>query len=180
MKIEIIYLDMDGVIADFFSGLGRLMGLPLPPGMTSEGYTNPKWLGMHHTEVEPYIEKVGHSFWENLEAFGHTSELVELISYYPRWEILTHPMKAESCRTGKRAWLDRYFGPEIIAHMRGDKHALAHANAVLIDDMPSNIEKFRSAGGQGILFPTYYNANSAHSSDPVGYVRAELQKIEKS
>lgn len=180
MKIQIIYVDMDGVLADFFKAVGILLNRPLPPVITPEGYTDPIWLGMPFKAKEPYIEKVGQKFWEELEIFPHAQELISLVSSYPRWEILTHPMETTGCREGKRAWLDQHFSPEVIAHMRGNKHELAHAGAVLIDDMIENVEKFRSAGGHGILFPKYYNATAQFSEDPVNYVRQELTKINES
>lgn len=95
--------------------------------------------------------------------------------------ILTSPSLAPSCLEGKVRWLYEHFPKEKGRHFSdfligNQKHLLAWPGRVLIDDAEANVEKFRSAGGEAILFPQVWNGNF-EVEDRLAYVKNQLQSM---
>ena len=55
------------------------------------------------------------------------------------------------------------------------KHAYAHRDVLLIDDMPENVDKFRDKGGKAILVPRPWNRN--YHLDPHPHIEECLKYI---
>lgn len=157
-----VYLDMDGVLADF-------------------QYESAKW----HIKANPYLDPKNLGVWELEEIWGITPEQFwkpidnfEFWSNLPKTKeadwiveeverrfgrknvaIATSPSKSEACFTGKRAWLRRnypqfkdniFFGKE--------KQFLAGENRWLLDDRDKNLDAFSAEGGQAIIIPRPWNS----------------------
>lgn len=143
MKIETIYLDMDGVIADFRKGCEQLNAI--------QG-TKVDW---------DIVHKEGSAFWANLDWCEGAQPFYKwLVRFCKEQRIdlcILSAINYEAGVEGKREWLDKNC-PEIpnqnryFAKSGKDKTKFANKNALLIDDFGKNIERYIMAGGQGILY----------------------------
>jgi hypothetical protein len=150
-KNTIIYLDMDGVLADFFTGYQRVnpkvrkpADIPLP----KEDETLPKL--------------VGTNFYYTLPKYKTADELVRVVlQYVDTYGICSSPLRgdAENAELNKRKWIGMNLTPKpnsnnIIITSDKPKFAVQADGTpnVLIDDKPSNITRWIAAGGIGINY----------------------------
>jgi 5'(3')-deoxyribonucleotidase len=163
---KVIYLDMDGVLADFIGGFldihnrsdlyNKYIAGEYPMDWAFEGEFG------HDEEAwwKPIREQGKTYFWENLEPYPYSGNVVKAVKETGlEWYICTTPYyKNSDCVTGKINWLHKYLGPIENIIMIKDKYRLANENSFLIDDSDRNIEKFIKAGGGACLFPQTWNA----------------------
>jgi 5'(3')-deoxyribonucleotidase len=147
------FLDMDGVIVDFVGGMYKLAGLPRHYGPSAD-----------HLYAAT-VGEMGREFWANLKPTPEFTTIIRFVEHNFGMEnccILTSPCPTPGCMDGKRDWLAKYF-PYFIQNNRflmgSCKEFCAEPQAVLIDDHDDNINKFRAAGGLGILVPQPWNSN---------------------
>ena len=142
LKNPMMFLDMDGVIADFNNGF---------KGKKPESVS----------KMWKIVEKEGEDFWKDLKLFPGAKTLWNYVKDYDPIILSAHPYNRGEKMTkdaieGKRWWLAKHFGKAVaekaIIKTRGDKKNYAHSNAILIDDIKKNIVEFESAGGTGILY----------------------------
>lgn len=145
-----IFLDMDGVMADFVSGAIEAAALPLThdqvdrwnffePYMSAEEF----WEHIHDT----------YEFWEGLEPYPWAQDLVELCKQYGEVIFLSDSSHDDNAPSGKVKWLRRhgFLNADSSNYMLGhQKYLLGHNDGLLIDDSPANCSKWR---GKYILFP---------------------------
>lgn len=170
----ICFIDMDGVLVDFVSGVCEAHGRPDPyKSVDSIGIFDMEELwGITPDEFWKPTLKAG--FWESLKK---TPEADDLVSTCFRkfgannCAILTSPSSDPSCVPGKCAWMREHF-PILAKTMifTSAKQFLAHKGSILIDDRDENVDKFEAAGGKAIRFPRIWNRNSSHFRYPMGYV----------
>lgn len=134
-----IYLDMDGVIADFDGHFERLFGV-FPRTMPS----TQRW------------EKVNNmpNYWADLPKTKKADILVNYLNKYGFTILTGVPHQGcEKAKTEKHVWLKNYYGIEtnIICCFSKDKAKYCRSGDILIDDWPKNIEQWKQAGGIGIL-----------------------------
>jgi len=151
MKISKIYLDLDGVLADFDRGVIELAGAkPLPQGHGDEQQEKEMW---------DAVRRVEH-FYDKLEFAEGARELFD--SIYSRYgyacEILTGIPKPgrniKNAAEDKKKWAKRMLSPDIAVNtvLKEDKRLFCTGpDCLLIDDYEKNIEQWREAGGTGIL-----------------------------
>lgn len=170
-----IFLDMDGVIVDFMTsslelhGGGHLLET-WPPG-EKDAHT---LLGITRGQFWKKLDAAGAQFWSDLPPYPWTFDLLSLLRRIAPVTILTSPSMSHDCPGGKILWMRKHLGKGFRDYLIGpSKHLLAHPDTLLVDDKESNVEKFRSAGGQAILFPRPWNSNH-HELDPLEYVRRQL------
>ena len=149
------YVDMDGVIADFF----KLLAL--------------EW-GVNHWKDIPTQEEVierlkGTDFFSRIPIFPTTIKFLHMVERYTkgRWSILSTPLKGdeENSSEHKDIWLDNLFGYAFDNDF--DKHRYYSAKKwkwatstwwgetkpnLLIDDRPTNLEEFKAKGGLTIRY----------------------------
>lgn len=155
-----VFIDMDGVLADFNTGAYRAHGRPDPyQDLSNLGvWSLEKIWGISPREFWDPINAWGEDFWTGLDVLPGAQELVGMLStqLYSTGTIavLTSPSMHPGCVTGKRKWLTERF-PKIGKNVvyTGAKHLLAGPNCLLIDDNESNVNEFRYAGGEAILYP---------------------------
>jgi len=150
----IIYSDMDGVLADFF---------------TQIAYENnvDHWKDIKDIDGALYKLK-GTQFFKELFSFhmvtyplvGHLKELEETKRFI-QWGIISTPLKCdhEHSIEMKKQWLKKngLMPSKHNLHFLYEKEQLATNRLdgspnVLIDDKTTNIKKWRDAGGIGLLF----------------------------
>ncbi len=161
-QITQVYVDLDGVLADFFGGVCDLLGKePDPPdhfhGLASAfGFEN-------DSELWELIDGAGSRFWSSLDPYPWNDELLNVAREIARegMYIATSPSWAGSSAAGKIEWMTEHLGAPGKAYrdfmIGSHKHLLAHPNAMLIDDSPEKITAWRKAGGVAVLWPQPWN-----------------------
>lgn len=162
-----IYLDMDGVLADFVGGSLKLHGKTLPPKevqwnfMTQVGFSG----GGDMTFWEPLSNP---DFWANLDVLPDGAKLFEYLWKAVGTEnigILSSGLCPGSC-DGKRTWLKKHFPQLERSALFGTvKHMAAAPCKILVDDHEANIDGFRAAKGKGVLIPRPWNSLAEHTDD---------------
>jgi hypothetical protein len=133
-----IYCDMDGVIVDFDKGYEELTG-------TKASFDTPK------EEFWAPIQKAGASFWIKLQWMPDGKKLWEFIKPYNP-DLLSAPSRDESSKIGKFVWVKRNVpGTKLILRQAERKQEFATPNSILIDDRADNIQRWKDAGGIGIV-----------------------------
>lgn len=144
-----VYLDMDGVLADFFAEYAKLAGVQgtyrdIPPAKT-----------------DPTLNKmVGTDFFARLPKFRSADTLVNMVSsIFGHYNICSSPLRGDHANSEKqkRIWIAKHLSPQpkdIIITPRKERHAVQEDGTpnVLIDDRGDNITKWEAAGGVGIKY----------------------------
>lgn len=142
-----IYLDMDGVVADF-NAYARSV---LKKTEVGEKWPHEEWVKLRDNPrmyrdlpktpyadqlVETATEIVNRNKWQLLflTAVPKNNDIFWAFSDKVTWARIRYP------------WVPVHFGP--YSH---DKHVHAKPNDILIDDRTSNITEWNAAGGIGIL-----------------------------
>ena len=179
MTIDRIFLDMDGVLADWTGAACRLFDRdPAEVYATWPDVTWPEGcitgaLKISNNELWRRVTSAGFGFWSELEAYPWADELLELCQSTAPTTILTSPSRDPQSLAGKLAWMQARWGETFRDYLVGpDKLACARPGAIIIDDRPVTVEGFRKVGGSGVLFPAVWNAN--RGLDPMAHVREAL------
>lgn len=173
MNNPIIYVDLDGVIADFFQEYAKLAGIK------SGNYRD-----IPPAKYDPTLElMVGTDFFARLPKTTVADDLVEMVvKVYGSYSICSSPLRGdhENSEYWKNVWIKNNLNPqpdEVIITTNKAKYAVQQDGTpnILIDDRGNNIDAWEAAGGIGIKFQA-----DEDSIDVVkfGLLRAAL--IEKS
>ncbi len=152
-----VYLDMDGVIADFLTAAQERLQMKFPrPYIWGIG----KMSGMGDSVWKSFDEE----FWATIPLFPHTEALVKFLRDEQQVVRICSTVLTPGAEAGKRRWLRKYF-PEFEADAIFTRHkaAFADVDSMLIDDLATNCARFAKAGGYAILFPADYNKNAGMS-----------------
>ncbi len=146
MKINKIYLDMDGVLADFEKRYKELFGTGASGTDRDRKNFSKNWKEFIRTEQ-----------FTTLDRFPGFSELIDYVGMLPvRIEILSStggiPFHSEVSQQ-KRLWLynQGIEVPENFVPGRKVKKYYAFQGNLLIDDTPDVVDAFNEAGGIAIL-----------------------------
>lgn len=157
-----IFLDMDGVLVDYYGGVLR----------ATIGDTNPwpykstpgKWNfyeehGVTTGQVAPLMDA---DFYSELKWLPDGREILELCeaTVGPRNVfLLSSPWDTNGCFEGKMEWVRRNMkGYERRVLIGPCKEACAHPDACLIDDADKNCNAFAACEGKAILYPRPWNS----------------------
>lgn len=147
-----IYLDMDGVLADFDKGVNEMCGMLA----TSQ---NQRYDRQHDDRMWEAIRQVGH-FYDKLEPMPGAKEMFDIIygKYGDQCEILTgipKPFRGiDTAGEDKIAWTRRMLSGTVKINIVYRKEKMEHCQGpqdVLIDDRADTIREWESKGGVGIL-----------------------------
>ena len=141
-----IYCDMDGVIVDFEGGYEKLTG---------------KNIRNSHVKGDSAfwqpITDAGEAYWTDLEWMSDGKQLWDYIKQYSP-KLLSAPSRQESSKTGKEKWVTQHIpGTPLILKSAEQKQLYASPNSILIDDRADNIQRWKAAGGIGILHTSASN-----------------------
>ena len=160
-----VYLDMDGVLADFFGGVEKMYGVEHWKQLTNDKTKDLK---------KEVIDRItGSDFFATLPKFSTADGLIEMVKKFTggKFSINTSPLRGdhENSAKYKKVWISNNIEQpdEIIVTGRKESYAKDKGTGtpnILIDDRPVNIQRWQAAGGYGIL----YQAN-----------RDQLTKVQK-
>mgnify|MGYP006270536917 CR=1 FL=1 len=146
--IATIYLDMDGVVADFDAYAYDTLGFPPSGGL----YPDDKWAKLAEN---PRI-------YRDLKKTPEADDLVKLckdlcVQFHYDLKFLTAVPKGNDVPWAfydKMSWALYYFPdiPVMFGPYSKDKHKHCQKGDVLIDDRASNVEEWTAAGGFGIHY----------------------------
>ena len=137
---------MDGVIADFYTGLAR-------------HYEVSDWTELPNKDESVKALK-GTNFFAELPKFPTSNELVEFIHTLTngKWYILSAPLRDdhEHSAAMKRKWLDKhgYTPKNAYFSSRKERYAVRENNwpNILIDDREHQLNRWVEKGGIGIRY----------------------------
>ncbi|MDE1971029.1 MAG: hypothetical protein KGI50_05660 [Patescibacteria group bacterium] len=180
MRIKHIFIDMDGVLANFIKSAYNVHGRQYTESEYPVGeYDIPKAMGLTTSQFWEPINARREEFWFNIPKYSWADDLIAMLR--EPWTIASSPSQEPESASGKVKWLRYYFGLGFRNYMLGhDKHHLAQSpmgmGTVLIDDNENQVNAFIREGGYGILFPQPWNNNYHHTHDRFGYVCIEYFK----
>ena len=145
-----VYLDMDGVIADFDKRFEDLSGMK-PREFESKYGKNKFW------EFIDEDNKI--SFWVGIPEMPGAKALVDAVKKY-NYELLTAPSVKKQSYLGKILWVRNHSDllggkPRINFKKAKEKHLVKpelSKTDILIDDREDTIERWNAAGGTGIHY----------------------------
>ena len=149
----IVYIDMDGVLADFFGGVEQMYGVQHWKELVSDKTKDLK------TEVINRI--TGTDFFATLPKFNDVGELISMVKEFTggHFSINTSPLRGdhENSTKYKKLWIQNNIEQpdDVIVTGRKESYAKDKASGtpnILIDDRPVNIQRWQGAGGYGILY----------------------------
>lgn len=163
-----IFLDMDGVLVDWVGGALRLLNRPSP--YTHGQNVGRELLASLGEDPAQFWSCCGREFWRELEPTAECCEIVRLCLDMVGIEnlaILSHPQELPGCASGKRDWIQKHL-PTLSPHviLTEAKHFCAYPNTLLVDDSDKMINRFREAGGYGLLIPRPWNSLHGHTVLP--------------
>ena len=149
MKPE-MYLDMDGVLCDFFAEYAKLAGI------ASGNYRD-----IPPAKTDPTLNQmIGTDFFARLPKFPTADSLVSMVvKLFGHYNICSSPLRGDHANSEKQktVWIGEHLNPQpknIIITPRKEKHATQPDGTpnFLIDDRGDNISKWEAAGGIGIKY----------------------------
>lgn len=162
--IEIIFLDIDGVLADFDAHIA------------------------HHNVKRPNgkfdYAKMDFNWWATIPVFDGAAAFYEECAKITDTKFLTGPMVSVDCFQGKAHWIAHKFLHQkgkwaltdlIIMHSK-KKQLLAAPNRILVDDILENVERWRKAGGIGI----HHTGDFAATMRAIKHYTGQQQKPQPS
>jgi len=165
-----IYIDMDGVLADFFGAWAQLMDVA-------------HWADINNKDsFAGGLEKIRNSddFWLELPLLPQANQLLTLVrNVKGEYNICSSPLADDpNSEPHKREWIKKnlsFFPPKNI-YITHDKEQFATQEDgtpnILIDDFGKNIKKWEDAGGYGFKYNDHKFERTAtqikqHMQEPV-------------
>ena len=151
-----LYLDMDGVIVDFFGGLENTSMLTIGRQIPK---TEESIMGLKNTD-----------FFNTLEPYKTSNELVNFVINLvgeDGWGICSSPLRGDRDNSAywKRVWLQRHFMMPPVENLifTGQKEQFATNKFdgkpnILVDDKPDNVSRWIAKGGIGIRYQANENS----------------------
>jgi hypothetical protein len=194
MKIDTIFLDVDGVIADFTKAAFLLYDRPdLITDATPGEYGIAKLLGISESEFWKGVDT--DEFWATIPVYPGARQFVkELFSY-----CKCQGIKLSYCSVGTKFgyyagarswWLEQFNRdaagvrgkldiPTILMSSSSDKVLMAREGRMFIDDNDVIVGGVRAAGAVAVQPPRVWNNLHAYVSTPTNYEALYMEILEE-
>ena len=153
MEIKKIFIDMDGVLADFDMGALELCNFHnlSQNEERPEGFDDDLWA---------HIKTVDHFYYKLKPIEGAVEMFKEIYAKYGnKVEILTGIPKPErgivTSEADKKQWVKEYLSETVVVNTVARKDKIKHCegkDCILIDDYQKDINEWENEGGTGIFF----------------------------
>lgn len=171
-----IYLDMDGIVADFVLSACRLHNRMDLYGSWPKG----EWdmatvFGQSDSVMWGLINKT-EGFWSNLEKTHDADDIYKICEQQEaELNFLSSPAFAHSA-CEKLEWADKYYKglPTILCRQK--YRICASEYDFLVDDSDKNVELWRGVGGRAFLYPRPWNAAHAREATALADLSKELTR----
>lgn len=160
-----IFQDMDGCLTNFDK---KFIEIPENTEHLSMSEYSDKY---GQTAAWHLVSTQGENYWSTMEWMPDGKKLWDYVNKNPGTIILSSPSRDPKCYSGKEKWLQQHLGigfpekDEVIVHndiewdpnkvkviLNSQKHKFCkYPYWILIDDSEDKINKWREAGGVGIL-----------------------------
>lgn len=144
-----VYVDMDGVIANFYAGVTAVTG-----------HAEPRELALQDME-DTMASFAGTNFFYKLPKYEQADQLIAMVDKMTGgdWYILSSPLKydREGSAKYKAAWVKKYLNIQPKGmHFTGDKAQFATqpdgTPNILIDDYPKYLNSWKEKNGIGVQY----------------------------
>lgn len=171
-----VFLDLDGVLANFFKGVCDRFEKPYNYSNLTEYNFWESW-GMTRDYIDLYCDI---SFWHRLEWMHDGKEILAAVeSKFKDIYLLTTPMPNPGSGTGKMLWVKKNL-PQHYKHLiisSAPKKLLAKRDCILIDDCDKYVDEFVEEGGQAILIPRSWNSLHGWAEESLQIVKNSLEEL---
>jgi 5'(3')-deoxyribonucleotidase len=172
-----VYLDLDGVLVNFFKGVCDEFGQPYNYFNLIEYSFWESW-GITRDQVNSRCDI---TFWSDLEWMHDGIEILEaVLKRFPLdVHLLTTPMPNFGSWTGKARWVNEHipvFNKRLIITQE-PKSLFAGPGTLLVDDKDENITEFVKAGGMGILVPRPWNELHYRANETLEVVKKSSEVL---
>ena len=180
-QYEIVYFDMDGVLADLFPVVFAAYNAPPleEMGLTEEQYQKALlkpiddglcvWLTPEGgvvaetvKEVSEFISSQPPKWWADLPALQDGLDLWDACQGHVETRVLSSMRCSPTSAMGKILWCQMHLGilkpHDYRVHLTVEKGECGKSGRLLIDDCVFNIAKFEEEGGTGLHWPDGVNA----------------------
>ena len=161
-----IYLDMDGVVADFDSYVSSLLGRKI-------GWESTQDLSDEEWERLASVDRLYYQFPLMPDATKLVAYVKSLSTRFHVGFLTAVPRRSTipSAKDDKQAWVDKYFpGMRMdIGPYSHHKQKWCKPGDILIDDRPSNIEQWTAVGGIAIYHTGDVNASIKRLNEVISY-----------
>lgn len=179
--INKVFIDLDGVLADFEKGVFEIHDIDFDYDDWPLGeWDMQKILGMSDEEFWIMDEH----WWAELNKTPEFDEIMNLVEgEFGRENIclLSSPTEDPTCIYGKAMWIQKnlpYYAEKRQYFLGAQKYFAAAPDALLIDDSDDNVDKFEAAwgnqGGKTILVPRIWNSNHTWRDRIVEYLKWQI------
>lgn len=170
-----IFLDMDGVFADFVRHSLWAHNKQIPNGVQWLFYEQ---VGLTAEEFWKPLEH-NYEFWYSIPPLTDGMVLLDWLKVtFPEWlSILTSP-GCPGSYDPKVDWLKTYYADPPPLAAAKEKWRFAGPGKILIDDHEANVDLFIEAGGTGILFPRPWNREGYRCESNGQITRPELKRLQ--
>lgn len=168
-----VFLDMDGVLVDFFTGVNGIFNISKPPHKYN-------WFEDYNVSREQLNTVCGSRFFSDLDWMYDGREIEEAVRVKfgsGNVCLVTLPMPNSESWMGKVEWVNKHlslYNKRLIIST-ASKSLFAGPDTLLIDDKDENIKEFREAGGQGILVPRPWNKLHGWADETLQVMKNSLE-----
>lgn len=134
-----LFIDLDGVLADFDGGYRAAFGIELPPRDSDFDRDDLMWSKIHATD----------GFFRNLPMLPGAGQLWNFASRQGAYILTGCPEKRPEVAVQKKQWVRYYLGNNaaVITCRARDKSLYCRKGDVLVDDWPKYQARWELAGG---------------------------------
>ena len=174
-----IFLDMDGVLVDWCRGAHELHGLPYDANNWPYKRGPEGWDWGPQAGIKYAWDKMDQEFWAGLEWVDDGFDILLTCEDATKSVcLLTSPAHTPGAIEGRIDWVNDVIPAYRKSILIGNcKEMCAAPGHVLVDDYDVNIDKWRAAGGVGILLPRPWNSNERYAHDSVAFLKQSLEKL---